>query len=124
MQDRPRAIPDRPRLPLPTSPRPSSPAWHSSVLRPAGECLRRTWKEVPGGDRILTWSDSSVSLVHRTYSPHSRAVLLVVMMWHAPFIPLSLEYHQGPSSRSVAEPLSAVAQRDLLRRQDDADRLP
>ena len=41
---------------------------------------------------------------------------------HAPFAPLPLELDQGPSSGSLAQPLSAVAHRDVLRRKDDADR--
>src|SRR5580698_8575839 len=49
---------------------------------------------------------------------------LWLLSCHALPAPLSLERHQGPSSGSVAQPLPAMAHRDLLRRQDDADRLP
>src|SRR5271156_4447214 len=48
---------------------------------------------------------------------------LWLLSCHALPGPLSLERHQGPSLGSVAQPLSAVAHRDILRSQDDADRL-
>jgi len=43
---------------------------------------------------------------------------------YAPFAPFSLERHERPSAGSLAKSLSFVAHRDLLRRQDDADRFP
>ena len=42
----------------------------------------------------------------------------------APNAALSLELHPGPPDCSVAQSLSAMADRDLHRRQNDPDRIP
>ena len=47
---------------------------------------------------------------------------LWLLSWHAPFTPLPVERDQRPSPGPVAKSVFAVAHRDLLRRQDDADR--
>src|SRR5277367_372148 len=43
---------------------------------------------------------------------------------HALPAPLLVECDERPSSRPLAQPLSAMAHRNLYRRQDDANRLP
>lgn len=62
-------------------------------------------------------------LIGFTSSRHRRKAPFVVMMARALHAPLPLERDQGPSPGSVAEPLSFVADRDLHRRENDADRL-
>src|SRR5256885_57728 len=53
------------------------------------------------------------------------AILFVfIMHLHALPPPLSVECHQGPSLRALAQSISAVAHRDVYRCQDEGNRIP
>ena len=77
------------------------------MLRSAA-CWLRILLEISTGEMI-------------TFSAVFSIMTFAAMMSHASFDPLLVECHQRASPRALAKSISVMADRDLLRGEDDAD---